>query len=37
MDWKSGSGYRQVVGSCENINEFSGSIKYEEFIDQLKK
>jgi hypothetical protein len=31
----SGSGYRQVVGSCEYGNESSGSIKGREFLDQL--
>jgi hypothetical protein len=28
-----GSGYRQVVGSCEHSNEPSGSIKCGEFLD----
>jgi hypothetical protein len=31
-----GSGYRQVVGSCECGNEPSGSIKCGEFFDWLQ-
>ena len=30
---RSGSGYGQVAGSCKRDNEFSGSIKCEEFVD----
>jgi hypothetical protein len=32
----SGSGQEQVAGCCENDNELLGSIKYEEFLDQLR-
>jgi hypothetical protein len=31
----SGSGYGQVAGTCECINEPSGSIKFREFLDEL--
>ena len=33
---RSGSGQGQVVGTCECGNEPSGSIKYGEFLDQLR-
>jgi hypothetical protein len=29
----SGSGQKQVVGSCEHANELSGFIKFGEFLD----
>jgi len=34
LDW-SGSGKRLLVGSCERVNEASGSIKWGEFLDWL--
>ena len=33
---RAGSGQGQVVGICEYGNEPSGSLKYGEFLDQLK-
>ena len=33
---RAGSGYGQVVGTCERGNEPSGSIKCGEFLDQLR-
>ena len=33
---RSGSGKGQVAGSCECGNEPSGSVKCEEFLDQLR-
>jgi hypothetical protein len=37
MDWiRAGSGQRQVTGTCECVNELSGSIKCGEFLDWLQ-
>ena len=33
---RAGSGQGQEAGTCECGNEHSGSIKYGEFLDQLK-
>jgi hypothetical protein len=30
------SGYSPVTGSCEHVNESSGPIKSEEFLDQFR-
>ena len=35
LDW-AGPGQRQVTDACECGNEPSGSVKYEEFLDQLQ-
>ena len=35
MDW-SGSGHGQVAGACECGKETSGSIKFGEFLNQLR-
>jgi hypothetical protein len=33
---RTGSGYEKVAGTCECGNEPSGSIKFGEFLDQLR-
>jgi hypothetical protein len=32
-----GSEYNSVTGSCEHVNELTGSIKGEELLDQLRQ